>query len=65
MNGLTFFSSGKIAYITKQFEIASDRTKINLEDFSLLTSKTSRYLGKDFKYIDSYEYLTLLIQIII
>jgi len=53
-NGLIFFADGEPAYITKRFDIATDGTKINQEDFSSILGRTEENDGKDFKYRGSY-----------
>lgn len=61
-NGLTFFQSGEIAYITKRFDIAADGNKYRVEDFASLAGVTSDNAGINFKYDYSYEEIAELIK---
>ncbi len=54
-NGLLFDNDGNPIYITKRFDIATDGSKINQEDFASLRGKTKQLNGSDFKYQGSYE----------
>lgn len=61
-NGLSFFQSEEIAYITKRFDIASDGSKYRVEDFASLAGVTSDNAGVNFKYDYSYEEVAELIK---
>lgn len=61
-NGLSFFQSGEIAYITKRFDIAPDGSKYRVEDFASLAGVTSDNAGVNFKYDYSYEEVAELIK---
>ncbi|WP_291528845.1 type II toxin-antitoxin system HipA family toxin [Bacteroides sp. UBA939] len=61
-NGLAFFQSGEIAYITKRFDIAPDGSKYKVEDFASLAGITSDNAGANFKYNYSYEEVAELIK---
>ena len=54
-NGLVFFRSGEIAYITKRFDYDADGNKIKQEDFASLARKSIATHGSNFKYTGSYE----------
>ncbi len=54
-NGLVFFRSGEIAYITKRFDYDAGGNKIKQEDFASLARKSLATHGRDFKYTGSYE----------
>lgn len=54
-NGLVFFQSGEIAYITKRFDYDADGNKIKQEDFASLARKSIATHGSNFKYTGSYE----------
>ncbi len=54
-NGLCFFQSGEIAYITKRFDIMPTGSKYRVEDFASLAGLTSDNGGTNFKY-DKYSY---------
>ncbi len=61
-NAMIFFQDGTPAYITKRFDVRSDKAKWGKEDFASLSGKTSENAGSDFKYNFSYEEAGLLIQ---
>lgn len=61
-NGLVFFQSEEIAYITKRFDIAPDGSKYRVEDFASLAGVTSDNVGVNFKYDYSYEEVAELIK---
>jgi serine/threonine-protein kinase HipA len=62
-NGLCFFLNGEMAYITKRFDVASNGTKLRVEDFASLAGLTSDNAGKEFKYdVLSYEDIAELIK---
>lgn len=61
-NAMIFFRDGSPAYITKRFDVKSDKTKWGKEDFATLAGKTKDNAGLDFKYEYSYEELGLLFQ---
>jgi len=61
-NGLVFFQSEEIAYITKRFDIAPDGSKYRVEDFASLAGVTSDNAGGSFKYDYSYEEVAELIK---
>lgn len=54
-NGLCFFKSGEIAYMTKRFDATSEGSKYRVEDFASLAEVTSDNAGVNFKYDYSYE----------
>ncbi|MDR1918035.1 MAG: HipA domain-containing protein [Tannerellaceae bacterium] len=54
-NGLCFFQSGEIAYLTKRFDIDSIGKKYRVEDFASLAGLTSENAGVNYKYDYSYE----------
>ena len=54
-NGLVFFRSGEVAYLTKRFDYDAAGNKIKQEDFASLAHKSSATHGRDFKYTGSYE----------
>ncbi len=61
-NGLCFFQSGEIAYLTKRFDIAADSSKYRVEDFASLAEVTSENAGVNYKYDYSYEEASELIK---
>ncbi|MDL2282886.1 HipA domain-containing protein [Odoribacter sp. OttesenSCG-928-G04] len=61
-NGLVFFQSEEIAYITKRFDIAPDGSKYRVEDFASLAGVTTENAGVNFKYDYSYEEVSELIK---
>ncbi len=55
-NTLLFFKdSNEPCYLTKRFDRKSDRTKINMEDFTQIAGKTEENDGIEYKYKLSYE----------
>ncbi len=61
-NAMIFFQDLTPAYITKRFDLKSDKTKWGKEDFASLAAKTTDNAGPDFKYDYSYEEAGLLMQ---
>jgi len=62
-NGLCFFSSGEMAYVTKRFDIAANGSKLRKEDFASLAGLTSDIAGRAYKYdVLSYEEVADLIR---
>lgn len=61
-NGLCFFQSGEMAYVTKRFDIAPDGSKLRVEDFASLAGLTSENAGDNYKYNYSYEEVAGLIR---
>lgn len=53
-NGLCFSKNGQQIYITRRFDIASNGSKSNMEDFSVLIDKSEHNLGTHFKYDGCY-----------
>lgn len=53
-NALIFFSDGKLAYITKRFDINPDGGKWATEDFASLMGKTPQTHGEHYKYTGNY-----------
>jgi len=58
---LIFFSDGVPAYITRRFDVKTDRSRCLKEDFASIAGLTSMNAGKDFKYNYSYEGIAHLI----
>jgi serine/threonine-protein kinase HipA len=54
-NGIIFFNDEEIAYITRRFDVKTDRTKLLQEDFAQIAGKTEETHGKNYKYDFSYE----------
>jgi serine/threonine-protein kinase HipA len=54
-NGIIFFRDKEIAYITRRFDVKSDRTKLLQEDFAQVSGRTEETHGKNYKYDFSYE----------
>jgi len=61
-NGLCFFQSGELAYITKRFDVMPDGSKLRIEDFASLAGLTSENAGVNYKYDYSYEEVAGLIK---
>lgn len=62
-NALCFFKNGDAAYITRRYDVASDGTKIQQEDFASLGGISKERYGLDYKYTAfSYEDIGHLIQ---
>lgn len=61
-NGLCFFKTGELAYITRRFDVSNTKTKLRVEDFASLEGLTPMNGGPDFKYDHSYEELGELIK---
>ena len=59
---LIFFADGSPAYITKRFDIRTDETKIQQEDFASLSGKTLMTHGANYKYSGSYHDVAQLIK---
>lgn len=56
VNGLSFFSDGQPAYLTKRFDVRQDGGKFAQEDFASLMGLSRANGGSDFKYANgSYE----------
>ncbi len=53
-NALIFFKNGKVAYITKRFDVNDDGSKWAQEDFASLAGRTPQTHGEDFKYAGNY-----------
>lgn len=53
-NALIFFQDEAPAYITKRFDVKSDGSKIQQEDFASLLGKTTSLNGDAFKYTGDY-----------
>ncbi len=53
-NALIYFKDGAPAYITKRFDVRSDGSKYQQEDFAQITSRTKASHGETFKYNGSY-----------
>lgn len=49
-NALCFFKNGDAAYITRRYDVASDGTKIQQEDFASLGGISKDRYGSDYKY---------------
>ncbi len=62
-NGLVFFRSGEIAYITKRFDYDAVGNKIKQEDFASLACKSIATHGSNFKYTGSYEDAAALLKV--
>ena len=56
-NALIFFKDGKPAYLTRRFDINTDKTKRAVEDFASLGARTPHSHGKDYKYVGNYSEL--------
>ncbi len=54
-NGLCFFQTGEMAYLTRRFDVAPNGSKLRVEDFASLAGLTSDNAGVNFKY-DSCSY---------
>ena len=61
-NGLCFFQSGQIAYVTKRFDVDSNGKKFKVEDFASLAGVTSDNAGVNYKYDYSYEQVAEIIK---
>lgn len=61
-NGLCFFQTGELAYITKRFDVGIGGVKLRKEDFSSLAGLMPANGGSNYKYEYSYEELAELIQ---
>ncbi len=64
-NGLCFYETGEMAYITRRFDVAKDGTKLRIEDFASLAGITSNKATTDLKYKYSYEEIANLIKIFV
>ncbi len=53
-NALIFFKNGKLAYITKRFDVKDDGSKLAQEDFASLAGKTPQTHGEQYKYTGNY-----------
>ena len=53
-NALIFFQDEEMAYITKRFDVNTDDSKIQQEDFASLLGKTAKLNGENFKYTGNY-----------
>jgi serine/threonine-protein kinase HipA len=53
-NALCFTPSGHAVYITKRFDILTDGTKLQMEDFASLVGKNEQTSGTHFKYNGCY-----------
>ena len=54
-NGLCFSKDGQMVYITRRFDILSDGTKAEMEDFASLVGRNEQTDGTYFKYSGCYE----------
>lgn len=61
-NGIIHFSDGEPAYITRRFDLKSDQTKYQQEDFAQLLNRTSALHGQNYKYDATYEEIGTLIR---
>ncbi|MGL4412228.1 MAG: type II toxin-antitoxin system HipA family toxin [Bacteroidales bacterium] len=61
-NGLCFFKTGEVAYITKRFDVGAVGVKLRKEDFSSLAGLMPTNGGSNYKYEYSYEELAELIR---
>ena len=61
-NGLCFFKTGELAYITKRFDVGVKGEKLRKEDFSSLAGLMPTNGGSNYKYEYSYEELAELIK---
>jgi serine/threonine-protein kinase HipA len=61
-NGICFTPTGQAVYITKRFDIQSDGTKLQMEDFATLVARNEHVLGSKFKYTGCYEDIALAIR---
>lgn len=61
-NGMCFFQTGELAYITKRFDVGVGGVKLRKEDFSSLAGLMPVNGGSNYKYEYSYEELAELIQ---
>ena len=61
-NGLCFDLKGRSVYITKRFDIMSDGSKSQMEDFASLIGKTESANGKHYKYEGCYEDIAIAIK---
>lgn len=61
-NGLCFFQTGELAYITKPFDVGAGGVKLRKEDFSSLACLMPANGGSNYKYEYSYEEPAELIQ---
>lgn len=61
-NGIIHFSDGEPAYITRRFDLKSDQTKYQQEDFAQLLNRTSVSHGQNYKYDATYEEIGTLIK---
>ena len=50
INALCYFGNGKVAYITKRFDIDKDGNKFAQEDFGALAGLNKNNAGSDYKY---------------
>ena len=49
-NAVCFFRDGEVAYLTRRFDVASDGSKYQQEDFASLAGLTKAHGGSDYKY---------------
>lgn len=54
-NGLCFTGKGQPVYITRRFDVKSDLSKSEMEDFASLVGRNEQTDGKFFKYSGCYE----------
>ena len=54
-NGLCVSSDGQLVYITRRFDILSDGTKAEMEDFASVCGRNEQTDGIHFKYSGTYE----------
>ena len=54
-NGLCVSSDGQLVYITRRFDILSDGTKAEMEDFASICGRNEQTDGIHFKYSGTYE----------
>jgi serine/threonine-protein kinase HipA len=58
-NGLCVSSDGQLVYITRRFDILSDGTKAEMEDFASVCGRNEQTDGLHFKYSGTYEDIAL------
>ena len=61
-NGLCFTPKGDMIYITKRFDLATDGTKLPMEDFASLSGRSESERGTFFKYDGSFEDIAVAIK---
>ncbi len=61
-NALIFFKDGEIAYLTKRFDVNTDKTKRAVEDFASLGARIPQTHGSNYKYAGNYSELFTLMK---